>query len=160
MLKELLKACKQYESMAKHAQEAPDPAVSGPNVVIQPMEPIVDRAVKLLQRMDPNYFSGVRTININSGTPNLGFVESGPNKDPSVVNVNMGKIKSVTQNAGPEEAVFQAALTIAHERGHVKSYDQQKGFVGGENPAETEEGRVAAWIKQNQGRLQDLLASG
>ena len=83
-------------------------------------------------------------------------VESGQQKDPSVVNINMGKIK---QEGGNDEtaAVIAAATTIAHEVGHVKSYNQQQGFVGGESPAEAEERRVADWIKQNQGRLQDLL---
>jgi hypothetical protein len=147
-----------YKSLMLLAQaQGVDVGLTGPNVVIQPMEPLVDRAVKVLRRMDPNYFAGVRTINITPANPNFGFVESGPQKDPSVININMGKIKSETQNLNPEEAVFAAATTIAHERGHVTSFNEQQGFVGGEGPAEAEEARVANWIRQNQNMLKDLF---
>ena len=133
-----------------------DAELNTPAVVIQPMEPVINKAVNLLKRMEPNYFQGVRRIQVSPASIYYGFVESGQQKDPSVVNINMGKIK---QEGGNDEtaAVIAAATTIAHEVGHVKSYNQQQGFVGGESPAEAEERRVADWIKQNQGRLQDLL---
>lgn len=133
-----------------------DTELNTPSVVIQPMEPVINKAVNLLKRMDPNYFQGVRRIQVSPASIYYGFVESGQQKDPSVVNINMGKIK---QEGGNDEtaAVIAAATTIAHEVGHVKSYNQQQGFVGGESPAEAEERRVSDWIKQNQGRLQDLL---
>ena len=130
-----------------------DAELNTPAVVIQPMEPVINKAVNLLKRMDPNYFQGVRRIQVSPASIYYGFVESGQQKDPSVVNINMGKIKQ----EGGNDAVIAAATTIAHEVGHVKSYNQQQGFVGGESPAEAEERRVADWIKQNQGRLQDLL---
>jgi len=53
--------------------------------------------------------------------------------------------------------VVASAIVIAHEKGHVGSFEQQQGFVGGESPAEQEEKRVAAWIEQNQDRLKDLI---
>ncbi len=136
---------------------APDMELDSPNVVIQPMEPVVQKAINLLKRMDPNYFKGVRRIQVSPASMYYGFVESGPDKDPSVVNVNMAKIKQEAGNTESPEAVAAAATTIAHEVGHVRSFDQGQGFVGGENPAEAEEQRVAAWIQQNAGRLQDLL---
>lgn len=152
MYESILKLAQAFEEAAKS-----DPAVSGPNVVIQPMEPIIDRAVKILKRMDSNFFSGVRTINVTPGTSNLGFVESGENKDPAIININMGKIKSLTAGMNPEEAVVQTALTIAHERGHIKSYSTEQGFVGGENPAEAAEAQTANWINQNLASIKDLL---
>jgi hypothetical protein len=136
----------------KYAQV--DQALESPNVIVQPSEPLINKAIQLLKRMDPNYFKGVRQIQVSPASMYFGFVESGPNKDPAILNINMGKIKGLGQGS---EAVIQAALTVAHEAAHTKSYDQQQGFVGGENPAEAEEQKVSNWIEQNKGRLQDLL---
>ena len=148
-----------YQSIMLLAQVAGvDPQLSGPNVVVEPMEPVVQKAIELLKRMDPNYFSGVKKIVVAPASMYYGFVESGPDKDPSVINVNMAKIKAESGGQGPA-AVVSAATTIAHERGHVGSFDDSQGFVGGESPADAEEQRVAAWIRQNQGRLQDLLGA-
>lgn len=143
-----------YKSIILLAQAmGVDQELSGPNVVVEPMEPVVQKAISLLKRMDPNYFSGVRKVVVSPASMYYGFVESGPDKDPSIINVNMAKIK---QESGPA-AVIAAATTIAHEKGHVGSFENTQGFVGGEAPAEVEEQRVAGWIQQNQGRLQDLL---
>ena len=130
-----------------------DQQLESPNVIVQPSEPMINKAVQLLKRMDPNYFKGIRQIQLSPASMYFGFVESGQNKDPAVLNINLNKIKSIS---GPEE-VIQAALTVAHEAAHTKSYNDMQGFVGGENPAEAEEKRVAAWIAQNKGRLQDLF---
>jgi Cu2+-containing amine oxidase len=83
-----------------------------------------------------------------------GFVESGKDKDPAIININMSKIK---QESNSDDAVISAAITIAHEKGHITSYNDSQGFVGGEAPAEQEERRVASWIKQNYSLIQDLL---
>ena len=131
-----------------------DQALESPNVVVQPMEPTINKAVELLKRMDPTYFKGIRQIQVSPASMYYGFVQSGPNKDPAVLNINIGKIKGLGQ--GPE-AIIQAALTVAHEAAHTKSYNQDQGFVGGESPAESEEQKVSQWIEQNKGRLQDLL---
>lgn len=131
--------------------------LDSPNVVIQPMEPIINKAIKILQRMDPSYFKGVRRIQVSPASLYYGFVESGTDKDPSVININMSKIKQEVGDTNSPEAVVAAATTIAHERGHVMSFDEQKGFVGGETPAVAEEQRVHAWIQQNLGMIKDLL---
>lgn len=135
----------------KYGQQI-DQELDSPNVIVQPMEPVIDKAINLLKRMDPNYFKGVRRIQVSPNNMYYGFVEGGQDKDPSVININMAKI-----NQQETDAVISAATTIAHERGHVQTYDTQQGFVGGEVPAEAEEQRVANWIQQNKGRLQDLL---
>lgn len=130
-----------------------DTQTSGPNIVIEPTEPTVQKAVNILKRMDPNYFSGVKKIVLSPATMYYGHVESGPGKDPTVVNVNLNKIKSTN----PQDALLSAVTTIAHEVAHVKSFDNEQGFVGGEAPAEAEERKVEQWLKANMNSIKDLL---
>jgi hypothetical protein len=139
---------------SKKYSQVSDSELDTPNVVVQPTEPVIDKAIKVLKRMDPSYFRGVRRIQISPSSMYYGFVESGENKDPAVININMAKIK---QESNSDDAVISAAITIAHERGHVTSYNESQGFVGGEAPAEQEERRVASWIEQNRALIQDLL---
>jgi len=152
-----VKVIKYAQIFYSKALETHDPELDSPNVVIQPGTPALQKAVEILKRMDPNYFVGVRTI-IVGVSPDFGHVESGPDKDPSIINVNLNKINQQAggQTTGPE-VIKASALVIAHERGHVKSYNQQQGFVGGEGPAMTEENRVKQWMETNQSRIQDLL---
>lgn len=134
-----------------------DQELESPNVVVQPGTPVIQKAVEVLKRMDPNYFKGARQIVVGV-SPHFGHVESGPGKDPAVININLNRIvqEAGGQTQGPE-VVVAAAVIIAHEAGHVKSFNAQQGFVGGEAPAEQEENRVRQWIEQNRNRLQDLL---
>lgn len=130
--------------------------LESPNIVIQPTEQVIQKAVDLLKKMDPNYFVGVKQININPSSGNYGSVESGKDKDPTVVNINLSKIK---QHAGSEmspELIVETALTIAHECAHVKSFNNEGGFVGGEAPAEQEERRVSDWIKNNLDKVASI----
>jgi hypothetical protein len=140
--------------LSKKYAQVSDSELDTPNVIVQPTEPVIDKAIKILKRMDPSYFKGVRRVQISPSSMYYGFVESGQDKDPAVININMGKIK---QESTSEDAAISAAITIAHERGHVLSYNESQGFVGGETPAEQEEKRVADWIKQNHLLIQDLL---
>jgi hypothetical protein len=150
-----------------------------PQVSIEPFDELIDKATKILMVMNSNYFKG----DPDFGTvPNkfmgvskiviavsdaLGFVESGKDKDPAKINLNMNEIKNrMNAQTDPElkknekaNAIVATALVIAHERGHIASYDPQKGFVGGESPALTEEAKVKQWIeanKQNPAILQIL----
>lgn len=145
-----------------------DIGLTGPNVVIQPMEPLVDRAVKIIRRKDPNAFAGVRTINVGGGTGALGFVSS---KDPSVINIDAALIKNtasksdpsvteiLSQLPNPEESkkVFWTTVTLYHELAHVKDYDEQHGFKGGEGIAESAEQDIIKWMNQNFNMIKDML---
>ena len=150
-----LKALSKY-FVKKYAQQISDLELDGPNVVVQPTEPVINKAINLLKKMDPGYFKGVRRIQVSPASMYYGFVESGPDKDPTVVNINMSKINQQSGSENDINAVFAAATTIAHEVGHVRSYNQEQGFVGGESPAEAEERRVATWIESNKGSLSNL----
>lgn len=138
--------------------EQPDPELESPNVRFQPGRNEIARAIKILQRMDPNYFKGVREIVVTPGAY-YGFVESGEGKDPSVIHVNADKIVQESgQEQGPEAAIA-TAITIAHEKGHVASYNMEQGFVGGESPAQQEENKVKGWIENNRQSLDSILAN-
>jgi hypothetical protein len=132
--------------------------VNSPNIVIQPTEPVIQKAVNLLKKMDPNYFVGINQINLNSSTSNFGFVESGEGKDPTVVNVNLNRIKQHAGSEATPELIAETAITIAHECAHTKSFSGEQGFVGGESVAEQEERKVAEWIKNNPDKLQSVAS--
>lgn len=170
----IIKAAKDhyYRSLILLAQaQDVDVGLTGPNVVVQPAEPIIDKAIKIIKRKEPNAFSGVRTINVGTGQGALGFVESGLNKDPAVINIDANLIKNKASNfdpsvseflnqmANPEEArkVFWTTVTLYHEVAHVKDYDEQQGFPGGEGVAEAAERDIINWINQNVGMLKDLF---
>jgi hypothetical protein len=148
-----------FEKYAQTPQVQQDPELKSPNIIVEPLNPVISKAIKLLQRMDPNYFVGARKIVITM-SPNYGFVQSGPGKDPTVININLSRIISESGgNLASPEAILAAATVIGHEIGHIKSYNQSQGFIGGEGPAEAEEARVRHWIESNMNRLQDIVSS-
>jgi len=129
----------------KFAQQITDPELASPEIKIEPMESNIQKAVELLKRVNPSYFVGVRKIVVDSGD-GFGHVAAGGNNDPTVIHLNMAKIKAEIQSklgTAPKEQqdkelVRQIALTISHEKGHISSYKPDQGFVGNESPAETE----------------------
>lgn len=140
VLKQYLKA---FEILAQ---------VGSPNIIIEPQEPVLQKAVELLKSMDPNYFKDVEKIVVSHRGSEFGYVESGKDKNPAIVNIDINKIKS----SNSEDAVISAATVIAHEVGHVRSFKEGQ-FVGGENPAQQEENKVAQWIKSNMNNLAGIL---
>ena len=128
-----------------------DSQLASPDVIVEPAYSLVQNAVALLRQKEPNYFSGVRKIVVSSSSQ-FGHVESGPGKDPAVIHVNLFKIQDEINryqesNASEDEIVNSIAKTIAHEAGHVKSFDSELGFQGGEAPAEAEEKRMSNLIE-------------
>ena len=133
-------------SFAQAQQLLNDPQLSSPQVSIEPVDTLVQKAVDLIKSKEPNFFIGIRKIVIDMGQ-GYGRVESGPGKDPAVIHINLSAIKNTLKsqlgNAPQPEfdskLIRQVAEVIAHERGHAKSFDPQKGFVGNEAPAEAAE---------------------
>lgn len=123
-----------------------DPELDSPNIVINPAEPLVQKAVDLIKSKDPNFFKGVRKIIIGEEA-NYGHVESGPGKDHTIIHLNYPRInreiKSKMQGVSNDEIekaiVKSLAGTIAHERGHVLDFNPKSGFPGGEGKAEQAE---------------------
>lgn len=145
------------------AQE--DANIGTPNVVITPMEPIIDKAVKILKVMDVNFFSDVSTIQWQSSRAGaLGYVSS---DSPNVVNLDKQKIEQdapmVNAELGTDSPVAAVAAVLAHEVGHV--VDEQKRlqsggknpFPGGENVADAMQAKAIQWMKQNTALIQQYL---
>lgn len=105
------------------------------NVIIEPFEPLVEKAIRLIENDFPQYFSGVNKIILEPGSPNhFGRVKS---EQPDTIFVSLDKIKSFMSNADELDVIKQIAGTLAHEMGHLNS-----DFQGGEAPAEQEEAEV------------------
>jgi hypothetical protein len=121
--------------------------VGSPNVKIQPGRPETNCAVDILKLYKPDYFMQVEEI-ILGASSDYGHVESGPGKNPAVIHVNIDR---VVQEAGGQQSGKAAALAcakvIAHEKGHVSSFNKEQGFVGGEAPAEQEERNFENWLE-------------
>lgn len=139
----------------KIAQEN-DSELSSPNVIVEPVEPVINKAIILLKRFKSDFFVGVRKI--VAGTDNsYGHVSSGPDKDPHVIYINISRILNESDKKDKKEAIISAACTIAHEKGHLAKFDEKSGF-GSEGEAQAEEGKVLQWIKANENNLKDLFA--
>lgn len=150
-----LKAKKYYLEAAKiiYAQNVQaDQELESPNIKIEPQESLIQKAVEEIKKIDPNYFKGVRSI-VSGTMSGYGEVRSGPDKDPAVINLNFQRIKtevnnSIKQqspNASQEDidkAIVKAIVNsiievVAHEKGHIRGYDSEKGFAP-ESEAERE----------------------
>jgi hypothetical protein len=123
-----------------------------PNITIQPGRPEANCALEILKLYNPNYFTGVRSIVIGPSA-DYGHVESGPDTDPTVIYLNADRIVAEAGGKqGGQEAALATAKVIAHEVGHIKSYDKQQGFIGDESPAEKQENELENWL--NSGGMQ------
>jgi hypothetical protein len=119
--------------------------VGSPQITIQPGKPEADCALAILKAWNPNYFLEVARIVIGP-SPNYGYVQSGPDKDPAVIYINADRI---IQEAGTQQgkaAAIACASVIAHEKGHISSFKEENGFQGGESPAIAEENKFKQWL--------------
>lgn len=137
-----------FSESLKILAQVVDQQVASPNIIIEPMEPLLQKAVDRLKKMDPNIFSGVKKIVVKPSSA-YGFVESGPDKDPTIININLSRIKQEMANHSEEEIIDALAQVIAHERAHIKSYKDDQGFVGGEQPAEAGERQARTWLESH-----------
>lgn len=111
------------------------------SIIIEPFEPLIQKAIDAIEKKIPGYFSGIKKIVLESGDPgHFGKVQS---DQQDVIFISLNKMKSAMGGADEEAIIKQVADTLAHEMGHIKSK-----FQGGEAPAETEE-------KQMHDRLVD-----
>lgn len=124
-----------------------------PNITIQPGKPEANCALDILKKWKPDYFIGVRSI-VLGPSPNYGYVESGPDKDPTVIYINADRIVNEAGQQKGKAAAIATARVIAHEKGHVASFDANKGFVGGETPAQVQEQEFDNWL--NSGGMQQI----
>lgn len=113
-----------------------------PNIIIDPYEPLVEKAIRLFEQKylpsmggpEQNTYSKVKTIKVEPGAPDhVGQVRS---NTPDIIYLSVPKIKSLV-GANETEVINQIVITLAHELGHLTS-----NFQGGEGPAEAEESKV------------------
>lgn len=110
------------------------------NVIIEPYEPIVAEAIELIRSKEPSYFEGISKVVVESQDKgHFGRVES---DKTDTIFLSISRLRNALSGQSDEDQVFQAALTLAHEMGHLKS-----NFQGGESPAEAEEARMANVLK-------------
>lgn len=151
--KQFVESAKILGELYKAGQLNNDPQTASPNIIIEPIDSNIQSAVELLKRMDGNYFAGISKI-VAGSEANYGHVSS---DHPEEIHINLSRIANETKTDNSKRNIIVSiALTIAHERGHVKSYDGEK-FVNGESPALAEESKVSNWIKANESRLRDLF---
>jgi hypothetical protein len=151
-----------------------------PNVRIQPGRQETNVALEILQMFandtgQQNYFTDPndpsKPIDIVVGpSANYGHVETevlqDPEQDeqPTTVYINADRIVSESggQQSGKAAAIASAKV-IAHEIGHLRSYQKGLGFQGGETPAEAQEQNFDNWLNgigmqkiENLGSYQSL----
>ena len=130
-----------------------------PAITIQPGRPEANCALDILKLWKPDLFVGVSSIVIGPSA-DYGHVESGEGKDPTVIYLNADRI--VTEAGGNQSgksAAIATAKVIAHERAHVKSYNEDQGFVGGETPAEMAEQEFENWLNSGGMKQVENLSS-
>jgi hypothetical protein len=102
------------------------------NVIIEPYEPIIYKAILAIETKYPHYFDGINRIILEQGDPgHFGKVHS---DQPDTIFVSIQKVRGALSGRSEEEIVQQVAEILAHEMGHINAQ-----FEGGEAPAEAEE---------------------
>jgi hypothetical protein len=75
------------------------PYTPTPNVVIEPVDPLVQRAVNDIKQKDPNFFAQVEKIVVHfgGGAGQLGHVARGPNENPRAIHIYKDRIRSIME---------------------------------------------------------------
>ena len=103
----------------KLSKRSQDKYVPTPNVVIEPVDPLVQQAVNKIKQINPNFFLQVEKIVVHfgGGAGNLGYVKRGPSDNPRVIHIYKDRIKEIIQkqlggafNAKNFEQAVQQAL--------------------------------------------------
>ena len=141
-------------------------------VVIEPLDPIIQQAVAKINAKYPKLLEQVHKIVVHPfGGPELGHVQSGPNKDPQEIHLFKGAISElVRQQLGLNysqndyaEALERAIVSvIGHESGHIgetpKTPEQMRSRpFAGEQEAESKSKETIKRMFPNESVEQDLL---
>lgn len=109
---------------------AQQPYIPTTDVIIEPIDPLVQQAVNKIKQTDPNFFLHVEKIIVHfgGGAGNLGYVKRGLNDNPRIIHIYKDRIKEIIQkqfngdmNASNFEQAVQLAIAevIAHEKTHI-----------------------------------------
>lgn len=146
--------------ISKRAQELkPEPPT--PDVVIEPMDPAIQKAVQKIKSLEPSAFYNVKKIVVHpgGGSGQLGHVEMGPQKDPREIHIFKDRILQLLRQKGKtdpkalEEATERALIeVITHEIGHIGKTRTQEQVIKTPFLGEPEAERQS---KEFVGRLAD-----
>jgi hypothetical protein len=103
------------------------------NVIIEPWDSAVDKALKVIQSKDPSILTNVKKVVVHSGAGGgqLGHVEKGMGKDPQEIHIFKDRIKQIVEQraGGPQTTLttqeLQQAIidgmteTLYHEATHI-----------------------------------------
>lgn len=102
------------------------------NIIIEPYEPLIYKAVQRIEELEPQFFNGIDKIILEQGDPgHFGKVQS---DTPNTIFVSIQKIKSLMSSGSEDDVIDKIAEVLAHEVGHIR--DELKS---GEAPAEKEQ---------------------
>lgn len=110
------------------------------SVVIAPFEPMIQKAVEAIEKIEPGYFSAIKNIVVEQSTEagdpfHFGKVKSDKS---DTIYISMSAVRSALSGSSDESQIINAIASIlAHEMGHLKAK-----LEGGEGPAESEERRI------------------
>lgn len=149
-VKQIILETKAKRCFAQAAELLPESTTRDtPHIKVEPQESLVQKAIDVIKKIDPNYFVGVEEIKVENTGESYGKTESGAGKDPTVIHLNANKIKSDVQSKAqnlPQEKLEPIIIdelidTIAHEKGHIIPF-KQRGQLGSETEAETEAKKI------------------
>ena len=127
-----------YQPISKRAMD----------VVIEPLDPAVQKAFQKAKNKDNSLFENVKKIVVHSGggAGELGHVEMGPNKDPHEIHLYKDRItfavkqqhRDVTDPKALEDAIEMALIeTIVHEAVHIGKTRKETDPFASESEAES-----------------------
>lgn len=109
--------------------------VANTSIVIEPFEPLIKKAIELLNNKIPGYLNNIKKIIVVPGSPDFyGKVES---DKTDVIFISLQKIIGAMSGRTDDEKVIAIAQVIGHEKKHL-----DMKFQGGEGPSEQEEKEV------------------
>jgi hypothetical protein len=117
--------------------------IGGPQVMIEPYNSMVNDAVAIVNRTNPELLKQISDIRINLSKGVIGEYQS---DSPNTIWINMGKLEGDVRaqlSGQPEETIKQEminqiASTIIHEGTHKGEFDQT-GFSSESKPEQAEE---------------------
>ena len=145
----------------KTAEEVQDAQLKSPEIIIEPTDSFIQKAVQRIKSMKSDYFVGVSKIIVYNSGSELGSVIS---TNPTEIKINLQNIKNNVNKSGLqgpelEKAIVDAIVeTITHERGHVKDIAEHGSFQGGENAAEAESQKMKTANKSRRMRFLSLIS--
>lgn len=116
---------------------------SAASVQYRPYDPLIEKAVRLLEREAVTDLSQVRIVIVDTGSPD--YYGKVTESEPNTVHVSLDKIRQSMIGRKEADIVISVAEVIAHEAGHIAA-----NYKGGEAPAEQKEHQFLDKIRNDK----------